>query len=184
MSYKKLIILMITLLPLSCISAESIRVKSVNAYIDGMWGSWKPATVPFGAYVSANGYYNDFVVYPANWHPSYFFIRVRFEGTVPEPNAKERRRRMREDEWYEFKGTIELRWALRWFYEEEEIKDQLSDWQLPISIPVFDGAMKNYSDPIKIPATINIAPYKKRPKCYNIFFDLKSGERFGIGFTL
>lgn len=191
---KKLIVFILTFLPISITLAEPVKISLVSAYIDGMWGKWvdmpqHPYRNVSGIYVSEvymTGYYNNFVIYPGSYHPSNYYIRVRFEGTVPEPNAKERRRRMREDEWYEFKGTIELRWAVRWMYEEEN-KKLLSRWETPITAPGLiddDDGMAKYSNPIKIPATIKIAPYKKRPNCYNIFFDLKSGESFGIAFVL
>lgn len=182
MTYKKHIVLIFALVSVTTTSIAQI-ITEFSAYIDGMWSEWSSfnliPTNQFHAYIT--GSYDDFVIHPKGHHPSNFNIRVRFNGIVPEPDAKERRRRIRKKDWYKFEGTIEFRGYIACLCDGTVGSGTDREWNSWCGMIVGTDPNPNpYT--VKIPATIKISPYKKKPYCYNIYFKNKSGETIGIAF--
>jgi hypothetical protein len=164
---KKLILFLFLLV--SCAIYGQAQVKGLQycTMVDGYWSAWK-----YDYIVMLQGKYDEFIIYQSYDHPSDYSIKVKIYGMNMEVDKKERKRRIKENQWYEYRGSIE-------YYTNDyhpNVKETLREQFLPGS---FATAAQTGSKIHIRPATIRIAPYKKRPVTYNILFD-----GLGIGLSL
>ena len=144
---------------------------STCANYDGYWGQWKSHTTRF-MYSSPSykygllGNYSGFTIYNRYDHPSNFVFKFLIYG-YSEPTKKEKKEHYKNNEWYEYSGAVE-------YYVTERyptIKEVLKAWDFPI----YNSSSATSDNPCvkrKVyDAKIMIAPYKKRPRVYNLWFD-------------
>lgn len=152
---------------LSNIAKAQIRT---NAYYDGYWGEWQIqwlpslfSSTPEKFYYGLYGNESGFIVYDADLHPSDYVFKFQINNYVA-PTKKQIKEHYKRQEWYEYYGTVE------YFVVEEypTIKDILKQWGFPLYGQHTTGTpiAKRVAN-----ATIKIAPYKKHPEVYNIWFD-------------
>ena len=142
-----------------------------SGFYDGYWGEWHG-----GDNYLAKGTYNDFIAYKSGIHPSEYYFKLKFNvtdavnGEIPK---KERKRRLKNKEWYEYEGTIE-------FYLNEKFST-LKSWVVDFGRMgwSFPRRNQNGTTKIEVPCKIRIAPYKDKPRVYNVWFD-----NFGIAFII
>ena len=124
--------------------------------VDGIWSPWK------SFYATIYGNYSQISAFREGHHPSEFIWRVTINNFYKPYKATD---------WLEFSGTME-------YYITDEFpnaKSQFLDWRqkgfvvVPWEHNVSKGEMPCVKKTSK--AIIKIAPYKKRPKVYNIFFE-------------
>lgn len=167
MNKRKLLLLVIFCFLTSVIKAQ-IRTC---AYYDGYWGKWEERWIP-KLYLPREDYYNlygdysGFIVYDKEGHPSQYTFKFQIDNYVP-PSKKEIKEHYKRQEWYEHTGTVE------YFVVESAptIKDILKKWGFPI---YYHDSNRFKGEPTArriANATIKIAPYKKHPTVYNIWFD-------------
>lgn len=157
---------------LSIGASAQAPVVRFSSFYDGYWGEWHG-----GDRYKATGTYNDFVVYHEYNHPSKYYYKIKFN--VPNANngeipKKEKKRRLKNNEWYEYEGTIE-------FYLNENYS-LVEHWiegfgKIGNNVPYRNGGKYNILK--TYPCTIKIAPYKDSPRTYNVYFD-----KFGIAFII
>ena len=150
---------------------------SFSFNINSMWGDWKPA----GEIIK--GSYDDLVIVESKYtHPSDYIARITVDdfSLVKGSNYKNR---VKNNQWYEFTGTIE--------YFEFDDDSYQNEWcttleeRMKANIGFGFGSATAYDKnkigfrSIKKNAIIKIAPYKERPIIYNIYFD-----NYGIAIDL
>lgn len=126
-----------------------------SVYYDGCWGQWTDCVYYYGLY----GNYGGFNFHYSSSHPSDFLFRFQINSYVP-PTKDEIKRHWKSQQPFVYQGVIE-------YYVDEyapTAKDALKNH------PIFVSSSK-YSTKKTSPAEIRIMPYKKHPKCYNIFYD-------------
>lgn len=141
-------------------------------YKDGFWGDWRHdydvnamGIVDLYGYDVIRGTYDDFVLCIKGIHPSTYRMRVTITGGFTlETNKKARKKRVKNNLWYEYSGKVEI------FTDAESFIDRYP--RVPMSPK---PEIKNNV----IDATIRIAPYLDAPTCYNVFFD-----GVGMGFIM
>lgn len=140
-------------------------IQGVSSYIKGYWGEWK-TPLPF---LYAKGSYDNIVLYPRGNHPSDFCVHLIIKDFRGKIDKKEKKRRLKEDDSYQYNGSIE-------FYLSDTERTVL-DWVKSFGIMTPDT---KYKDAYKVsfPAIIKIKPYKDNPELYMVFF-----ENMGIAFT-
>ena len=143
-----------------------IPIRGVSSYINGFWSEWK-TPLPL---LYAKGNCDNLVLYTKGEHPSDFCVHLTIKGFQNKIDKKEKKRRLKENDSYQYNGTIE-------FYLSETAPTVLN-W-----IKFFGGIMTpnpKYKDAYKVsyPAIIKIKPYKDYPELYMVFF-----ENMGIAFT-
>ena len=127
--------------------------------INGYWDSWGNCSG-----YRLNGTYNEFIVYHFMNHPSNYVLKVKVIGMPDEISKEEKKRRIKENDWYVYKGIIE-------YFKSPingDIKDNLGNWWYRST------ASSDNSVSTLIAVTIKIQPYKKNPKTYNIYLDDKN----------
>jgi hypothetical protein len=95
-----------------------------------------------------------------------------FEMDYGRPDKKTRKQHQKNNIWYEYSGWVE-------YYVTDEyptIQKVLEAYQFPMIQPKGETARAKR----RARATIKIAPYKKAPECFNIYFD---GVAVGISFS-
>lgn len=142
-----------------------IPIEGVSSYIKGYWGEWK---TPLPSLL-ANGKYDDLVLYTKGDHPSDFCVHLKIEGFRNQIDKKEKKRRIKKEESYQYNGTIE-------FYLSETTPTALS-WVKSFAIMTPNSKFKD-SHIVSFPAIIKIKPYKENPEFYMVYFD-----NMGIAFT-
>ena len=143
---------------------------STVAYYDGYWGKWKSHTKRYGYGYNINEYgiygsYSGFIIYQKSDHPSKFIFKFDIYGYW-EPDKKEKKEHLKNDEWYEYSAFVE-------YYVTEEyptIKEVLRRYDFP-HFNCDSGSSDNPCAKRMASAEVRIAPYKDHPKCYNIYFD-------------
>lgn len=158
---KKIIIFFIT--ALICAVGHSQTDISICTCVDGVWSPWKTFS-GCGIY----GNYGQISLYDPNRHPSEFAWRFTINNYYAPPKT---------NQWTEYTGTIE-------YYITDDYPDAKSQFlhetqQGFVVAPWFHNVSKGETPCIKKTsnATIKIAPYKKHPQVYNIFFE---GVGFGV----
>ena len=96
-------------------------------------------------------------------------MKVRIYGMPNVVDKKEKKRRIKSKQWYEYRGTVEFFTDTHYTSTREVV----SRW------PYVSSATDSNTKLNTKTATIKIQPYKKKPLVYNIFF-----EGFGIGIQL
>lgn len=153
----KKVILLIALL--CCISVNCNAQISLCAYFDKHWSSW----VTGNAQIKGN--YDGFIIYSQSEGP----WNYRFKFTIDNfkvPNKKQRKKDIKKGEFYTYKGTVE-------YYTSYNFPSALSIFR-EAKGPAFCPAKLNSGIPAKkitSRATIKVAPFKRLPKTYNIWYD-------------
>ena len=153
------------------VSYSQARVQSVCNYIDGFWGRWnRPAYT-----LDVIGDYGNFIICSNFDHPSKYMVKIVINNFQYNIDKKEKKRRRKENMFYEYNGTIE-------FYvldndSPSTARQRVSNWT--------GGFLPQKSDDIfparkvEYPAIIRIEPYNDSPTTYNIFF-----QGYGIAFSI
>lgn len=163
---------------LLCISTATFgqRYFRYKVCIDGYWGDrWNysnfgyfpgfPETMHFG-YV-LRGTYDGFIVYYADddtSKPHEYILKVKIDGLNTKIASKEKKRRIKANEWYVYSGTVE-------YYTSDKgptLRECIANW------PKTGRTYKHVAK-----ATIKIQPYKKNPEVYNIWWG-----GYGLGISL
>lgn len=125
---------------------------------NNIWGQWKESmTLSY-----SNGYLivkidrGEYVIYKNFDHPSNYVFRVKINNFYIDKNKKSRKEHIKNNEWYEFTGIVEI-------YTDSETFIS----QFPY-VPTHD---KPEIKSNMFSARIKVEPYKKSPKTLNIFFD-------------
>ena len=164
----KRLFVIITLTLLAIATKAQIRTC---AYYDGYWGKWKDQWLPSLFSSSPEKFYYDlygnesgFIVYNKGDHPSDYVFKFQINNYV-KPSKQQIKDHYKRNDWYEYNGTVE------YFVVESAptIKEILKKWGFPI---YHDWSTRNEPIAKRVAnATIKIAPYKKHPELYNIWFD-------------
>ena len=155
---RKMILLLLTFF--FCTTAYSQLLTQYAAFcanIDNVWSSWKTYS---GCYIYGD-YCKQLSMTDYKHHPSEFVWRITFDGNPWFP-AKSK-------EWREYSGTIE-------FYISDKVPDAKSALLISGGFPVAPwnhNTEKGQMPCVKVTkkAKIKVAPYRKHPKIYNIWFD-------------
>lgn len=168
------------------LGAYSQVTVSTAAYVNGYWTSWEKRNYSWGLdfypqYERAfqmtmqyNRYDNSFSgleFTKTGNQPWDWFFKFEVDNYV-KPDKKMRKQHQKDKSWYEYSGWVE-------YYVTDDfptIKKVLEYYQFPMIQPKGDTARAKR----RARATIKIAPYKKTPECFNIYFD---GVGVGISFS-
>lgn len=166
---RRLNLIILILFAITTASYAQAVVQSVCNYIDGYWGEWH-----LPAYrLNVQGNYDNFIIYNSSYHPSSYMVKVVINNFQYNVDKKEKKRRRKENLFYEYNGTVEL--YLRADDSPVTIRQWVANWNSRGFIPQKDDRFFP-SKKVEYPAIIKIAPYKDNPTTYNIFF-----EGYGIG---
>ena len=164
----KRFLIFVTLSIMASIAKAQIRTC---AYYDGYWGEWKDqwlpslfSSTPQKMYYNLYGNESGFIVYDKGKHPSDYVFKFQISNYLS-PTKQQIKEHYKRNEWYTYTGTVE------YYVVESEptIKEILKKWGFPIY-----HDWPNRTEPLAkrvANATIKIAPYKKCPTLYNIWFD-------------
>ena len=162
---KYLLLFILSIFTLPCIG--QIRT-CVN--IDGYWGEWSNNSYWPDNYYVAYGTKAQFIIYNKHTHPSSYFFRVVITN-FDFPDAKRKREHLKNGEWYQYEGYVE--YVPQWAGEGK-------GYTLDAFVRSFQlGHCTSDQEKVKTKAIIKIAPYKKTPQTYNIWFN-----NYGIGLIL
>lgn len=137
---------------------------------DGYWGEWKSHTtrysyLPPSYEYSLFGGYSGFIIYKVGAHPSEYIFK--FEAySYQTPDKKTIKEHYKNNVWYEYSGIVE--------YYVTEKYPTISAILKAFEFPYFNCNSGYDGNPCvkrRANAKIKIAPYKKQPECYNIYFD-------------
>lgn len=131
--------------------------------INGYWGKWEQQYV-----CSITGNFDNFVLHSSIQHPSEYYCKVVIQN-FSVPDKKTKRIHNKNKIWYEYTGYIEY-YVASWWDEGDFVS------VFPSGAPY---STKNGYRLKRSKATIKIAPYKKSPRVYNIWF-----EGYGVGIQL
>lgn len=142
-----------------------------SLFYNGYWGEQQE--VP-GTEVM-RGTFDNFIIVPLSYHPSAYYMKVTLKNYY-KPTKKEMKDRLKRNRWYEFEATVE------WFVTNREsnggYKGESEDaWDM-VRFFLIDMGNANYPTifkKISCTATVKIAPYKKNPVVYNIWFPSLKG---------
>lgn len=150
------------------------QIGYCSRYIDGYWGDWFPVSSYDTPRVE--GTYGNFVIYTGS-HPSRYCVKVCIHNFNDKIDKKEKKRRIKEELFYEYNGTIEF--YLNDYDGNTTIEDWVAHWngRMPAKYS-HDRLTGKEAKKVTYPAKINIAPYKDNPTTYNVFFD-----KYGIAFS-
>lgn len=161
------------------IMALSVRAQiSTCSWHDGYWGQWKSHTTryeffpPHYEYI-IYGNYSCFIIYKKGNHPSEYIFKFEIDS-YSTPDKKTIKYHKKNNLWYEYSGTVE-------YYVTEKYPTIYAILKA-FEFPYFNCNSGSYDNPCvkrTARATIKIAPYKKRPQCYNIYFD-----NIGVGIDM
>lgn len=132
---------------------------SFAAYFDGYWSSWVPADAKI------KGDYDGFIIYSESegpWNYRFKFIVDNFKI----PNKKQRKKDIKKGNFYTFTGTVE-------YYVSFSHPSALSIFRESRNATFCPAVLSSGLPAKKITskATIKVAPFKKLPKVYNIWYD-------------
>lgn len=152
---KIIIIIHICLCSVNYIQAQ---IFQVNSWYDGFWGDWHYL---YG--YTFKGDCSGYILHHVDKHPSEYVFKFNIDSFVM-PDKKTRKKKYREGTWYEYTGTVE-------YYVTESypsITNVLRKFRFPCI-----NCKSNEEACVKrvAKAIIKVAPYKKYPYCYNIYFD-------------
>lgn len=143
-------------------SLSSSAQLSTCVYYNGYWGDWKNQFGPIsGNYYQLYGNNSGFIVYGNNSHPSEYVFKFQIDNYTP-PTKETIKYHRKNNLWYEYQGSVE------YFINNDypTIKKALTSFY---NFPCVCNKTENIKKTAR--ATIKIAPYKKHPKVYNIFFE-------------
>ncbi len=139
-----------------------------NAFYNGYWGEWKKQYDEYtGSYYKLYGNNSGFIIYHRNSHPSEYVFKFKIDNYTP-PSKETIKYHRKNNIWYEYSGSVE------YFINNDypTIKKALSSYNC---FPQVENKVENIKKTAR--ATIKIAPYKKHPTLYNIWFE-------DVGFAL
>ena len=156
---KYLLVVIFSIFALPCLGQIS---TSIN--INGYWGKWSSSN----SYV-AYGTDAQFIIYDKLRHPSRYDLKVVITN-FDFPDAKEKRKHLKTGEWYTYEGYIEY---------QPQFDDSTKEYNLDAFVHSFHAGYCYYNPGLKkLKAIIKIAPYRKSPQTYNIWFD-----KYGLGLS-
>lgn len=172
---KRLLLFIAFIATFSIVNGITTPYIKTSLYKTNYWTTWADHS-----YVSV--YYSYYGNNSKNWRSiearregessSCFYFRITMDN-FRYPDKKTRRKHLKDDEWYEYNGTIE-------YWIDDEHMDFISCCEGFRGIPYnaipcnkYDGTPSIIK---KSNAKIKIAPYKKSPKTFNVWFE-------GIGFA-
>ena len=120
---------------------------------NNIWGKWE--TSFHNSYVIDHIGDGDNIIYYKINHPSDYIFRVVCPAMHYDNDKKSRKEHLKNDEWYEFHGVVEI------FTDPETFVSRF---------PYVASHDKPEIKSNVLPAIIRIAPYKKRIETVNIFF--------------
>lgn len=171
---KKLFLFLLYFLTLSSSSKSYAQFGgseyAMCAYIDGCWSSWDTWYTDI---ISLYGNYHSIAIYSKDRHPSQFYFRFTINNYT-QPTEKEIKQHYKNNTWYEYSGTVEYYITDKYQTAKSQLLASGSSrfWIPPQQPGDVKPTVKKTST-----ATIKIAPFKKTPRCYNIYFD-------GVGFAI
>ena len=177
---KKIVLLLLVLIPFFLQAQITI---STSAYVHGYWTNWEQryssnpwacndllCAMTYNSFSEGNVFNGMEFRNPSLQKWEWCF---KFEvNTYIRSDKKERKNHLNSNQWYEYQGWVE-------YYVTDEyptIEKVLEHYQFPMVDPNGMGARAKR----RTKATIRIAPYKKEPECFNIYFD---GVGVGISFN-
>lgn len=161
---KYLLIFIFSIFAFPCLGQISTCVN-----IGGYWGEWSNINSYFPQnHYTAYGTNAQFIIYDKYNHPSSYFFRVVITN-FDFPDAKRKRKHLKTGEWYQYSGYVE-------YVPQRDGKG----YSLDAFVRSFQsGNCYSNHEKVKTKAIIKIAPYKKEPQTYNVWFD-----NYGIGLIL
>ena len=169
----KKIFLTLTLLLIICFSAFSQWGMATSAKIHGHWSNWilydYENHVSNDSFIDMRMQYNDLsnifigMTFMRKQDQSWdWFFKFEIDNYV-KPDKKTRKQHQKNKSWYVYSGWVE------YFVSDDypTIQDVLEHYLFPRMLPKGDTVRAKR----RAKATIKIAPYKKYPTCFNIFFD-------------
>ena len=155
---KKVIFIVYLLL---CVSFNALGQIKTCAYFDGYWSEWRPES----SVVKIKGNYDGFILYLEKEGP----WNYRFKFTIDNmffPNKKQRKKDIKEGNFYEFTGTVE-------YYITDDYPTILELFRKNKGALFAPAKLENGRPTKKVTsrATIKVAAFKDLPKDYNIWFD-------------
>ncbi len=177
---RKIIFVLMCLIPMFLQAQYTI---STAAYVHGYWSSWERryssvswacndllCSITYNTYGNTN-IFNGFIFRDPSFQKWDWCFKVEVNTYIP-PDKKERKDHLKLNKWYEYQGWVE-------YYVTDEyptIEKVLEHYLFPMIEPKGTSARALR----RAKATIRIAPYKKEPNCFNIYFD---GVGVGISFN-
>jgi len=159
-------LLLFTVFSLTFTSIYCQQVKRAT-YIDGIWGEWKEQ---YGVMVLED---TGLIIYSKHNHPSNYVFRLRLLDYQGKSNKKDRKRKMKNGQFYEYHGTVEF----FIFYEGVNMNEATKSF-IEQSLG-YTASKQEATKQITLPATIKIQPQRKGSDIYNIFFN---GFGMAIGY--
>lgn len=179
---RKILLTILLMLPFVC-DAQVPTLKTC-AYVHGYWTDWQTRNVYYSLLGSSNKQLRMMLKYNTSsgvftgmefrrefaneWEWCFKFEIDNYYRTT----KKERKSHTKANKWYEYSGWVE-------YYVTDEyptIEKVLEAYKFPLIEPKGQTARAKR----RARATIKIAPYKKEPECFNIYFD---GVGVGISFN-
>lgn len=148
-------------------SALKAQIRTASWH-DGYWGQWTSHSSSLGHRFnefSLYGNYSGFLICKKNAHPSEYILKFQ-ANSYSTPDKKTIKYHFKKNVWYEYSGIVE-------YYVTEDyptITDILKRYDFPY-FNCNSGSAGNPCVKRTAIATIKIAPYKKHPECYNLYFD-------------
>lgn len=177
---KKLLLFLVIAIPL--FANAQITTFETCANVHGYWTSWQPrnqyyqylgtSSNEMKYMISYNRYskvFNGLEFRKASANEWDWCFKVEIYNYT-RPDKKERKAHEKSKQWYEYSGWVE-------YYVTDEyptIEKVLETYKFPLISPTGETARAKR----RARATIKIAPYKKEPTCFNVYFD-----GVGVGFS-
>lgn len=177
---KKLLLFLVIAIPL--FANAQIATFKTCANVHGYWTSWQPRN-QYYQYVGMSSNEMEFMI--SYNRDSKVFKGLEFRkasanewdwcfkveiNNYTRPDKKERKAHEKSKQWYEYSGWVE-------YYVTDEyptVEKVLETYKFPLISPKGETARAKR----RARATIKIAPYKKEPTCFNVYFD-----GVGVGFV-
>ena len=158
----------------------STNALSYNLWYDGVWHGWDDF------HYSVSGTYDDLIFYYQADGISHYMLRITINGFWV-PDKKTMKECIKNNQWLNYKGTVEYYvcddypsaydiWTKRPHYYSGLLHNSLNliYWNYHD-----DQWNKRPVKRVKMQADIRIAPFKKSPKTYNVYW-----ENVGLGITV
>ena len=160
------------LLFLLCLGINKASAQQICFYFKGAWSNW---TSPYVA-----SFYNESSVHRytnlsgccLKTEPGGIVFFDFYMTNFTLPSKKEIKKHQKNDEWYTYYGTVEYYVNDEYPTAEELAKNNRLVWPNPRT-DITPNVKRKTS------ATIRIAPFKKEPEVFNIWFD-----NIAVGFSI
>lgn len=151
----------------SSLYAQYFRSFQTCTCIDFVWSDWKDQYLDIH---TLSGNYHSFCIYSTDYHPSSYLFKFTIDN-FSKPDKKTIRQHWRSKTWYEYTGWVEYNISESYPTAEAGLKGY---WRMPTVSKGGKGVITK-----RVRATIKIAPFKRLPNTYNIFY-----EGVGLGISL